>query len=63
MTNHGRRTRHGAGGCRPTWRTGEIRETVEAVLYLESALLVTSETLFVESGARLAIGEVRVSDG
>jgi NAD(P)-dependent dehydrogenase (short-subunit alcohol dehydrogenase family) len=35
----------------PLGRMGEVREIVEAVLYLESATFVTGETLYVDGGA------------
>jgi NAD(P)-dependent dehydrogenase (short-subunit alcohol dehydrogenase family) len=35
----------------PMGRMGEVREIVEAVLYLESAAFVTGQTLFVDGGA------------
>lgn len=38
-------------GLHPLGRMGEIREIVEAVLYLESAQFVTGETLHVDGGA------------
>ena len=38
-------------GLHPLRRMGEIREVVEAVLYLESAAFVTGETLHVDGGA------------
>jgi NAD(P)-dependent dehydrogenase (short-subunit alcohol dehydrogenase family) len=38
-------------GLHPLGRMGEIREIVEAVLYLESAAFVTGETLHVDGGA------------
>jgi NAD(P)-dependent dehydrogenase (short-subunit alcohol dehydrogenase family) len=38
-------------GLHPLGRMGEIREVVEAVLYLESAAFVTGETLHVDGGA------------
>jgi NAD(P)-dependent dehydrogenase (short-subunit alcohol dehydrogenase family) len=38
-------------GLHPMGRMGEIREVVEAVLYLESAGFVTGETLHVDGGA------------
>jgi NAD(P)-dependent dehydrogenase (short-subunit alcohol dehydrogenase family) len=38
-------------GLHPMGRMGEIREVVEAVLYLESAAFVTGETLHVDGGA------------
>jgi NAD(P)-dependent dehydrogenase (short-subunit alcohol dehydrogenase family) len=38
-------------GLHPVGRTGEVREIVEAVLYLESASFVTGETLHVDGGA------------
>ena len=37
-------------GLHPLRRMGEIREVVEAVLYLESAAFVTGETLHVDGG-------------
>jgi NAD(P)-dependent dehydrogenase (short-subunit alcohol dehydrogenase family) len=48
---------HGAGaaaslaGLQPLGRVGEVREVVEAVLYLESAAFVTGEVLHVDGGA------------
>src|SRR5205085_1573563 len=38
-------------GLHPLGRMGEVREIVEAVLYLESAGFVTGQTLFVDGGA------------
>jgi NAD(P)-dependent dehydrogenase (short-subunit alcohol dehydrogenase family) len=38
-------------GLHPMGRMGEVREIVEAVLYLESAAFVTGETLYVDGGA------------
>ena len=38
-------------GLHPLRRMGEIREVVEAVLYLESAAFVSGETLHVDGGA------------
>ena len=38
-------------GLHPLRRMGEIREVVEAVLYLESAPFVSGETLHVDGGA------------
>src|SRR5262249_25207070 len=38
-------------GLHPLGRLGEVREVVEAVLYLESAAFVTGETLHVDGGA------------
>jgi NAD(P)-dependent dehydrogenase (short-subunit alcohol dehydrogenase family) len=38
-------------GLHPLRRMGAIREVVEAVLYLESAVFVTGETLHVDGGA------------
>jgi len=38
-------------GLHPLGRMGEIREIVEAVLYLESAGFVTGETLHIDGGA------------
>jgi NAD(P)-dependent dehydrogenase (short-subunit alcohol dehydrogenase family) len=38
-------------GLHPLGRMGEVREIVEAVLYLESAAFVTGETLYVDGGA------------
>jgi NAD(P)-dependent dehydrogenase (short-subunit alcohol dehydrogenase family) len=38
-------------GLHPLGRMGEVREVVEAVLYLESAVFVTGETLHVDGGA------------
>ena len=39
-------------GLHPMGRMGEIRDIVEAVLYLESASFVTGETLHVDGGAQ-----------
>jgi NAD(P)-dependent dehydrogenase (short-subunit alcohol dehydrogenase family) len=39
------------GKLHPLGRVGEVREIVEAVLYLESAAFVTGETLHVDGGA------------
>ena len=38
-------------GLHPLGRMGEVREVVEAVLYLESATFITGETLHVDGGA------------
>ena len=38
-------------GLHPVGRMGEVRDVVEAVLYLESAAFVTGETLYVDGGA------------
>jgi NAD(P)-dependent dehydrogenase (short-subunit alcohol dehydrogenase family) len=38
-------------GLHPLGRMGEVREIVEAILYLESAAFVTGETLHVDGGA------------
>ena len=38
-------------GLHPMGRMGEVRDIVEAVLYLESAAFVTGETLHVDGGA------------
>ncbi len=38
-------------GLHPLGRLGEVREVVEAVLYLESASFVTGETLHIDGGA------------
>jgi NAD(P)-dependent dehydrogenase (short-subunit alcohol dehydrogenase family) len=38
-------------GLHPLGRMGEVREVVEAVLYLEAAAFVTGETLHVDGGA------------
>jgi NAD(P)-dependent dehydrogenase (short-subunit alcohol dehydrogenase family) len=38
-------------GLHPMGRMGEVREIVEAILYLESAAFVTGETLHVDGGA------------
>jgi NAD(P)-dependent dehydrogenase (short-subunit alcohol dehydrogenase family) len=38
-------------GLHPLGRLGEVREIVEAVLYLESATFVTGETLHVDGDA------------
>jgi NAD(P)-dependent dehydrogenase (short-subunit alcohol dehydrogenase family) len=39
-------------GLHPVGRLGEVRDVVEAVLYLESAAFVTGETLHVDGGAQ-----------
>jgi NAD(P)-dependent dehydrogenase (short-subunit alcohol dehydrogenase family) len=44
-------TRPFLAALHPLRRMGEIREVVEAVLYLESAAFVTGETLHVDGGA------------
>ena len=38
-------------GLHPLRRMGEIREVVEAVLFLDSAVFVTGESLHVDVGA------------
>ena len=38
-------------GLHPLGRMGEVREIVEAILYLESATFITGETLHVDGGA------------
>jgi NAD(P)-dependent dehydrogenase (short-subunit alcohol dehydrogenase family) len=38
-------------GLHPLGRVGEVREVVDAVLYLESATFITGETLHVDGGA------------
>lgn len=38
-------------GLHPMGRMGEVREVVDAILYLESAAFVTGETLHVDGGA------------
>jgi NAD(P)-dependent dehydrogenase (short-subunit alcohol dehydrogenase family) len=38
-------------GLHPLRRMGEIREVVEAVLFLDSAAFVTGESLHVDGGA------------
>jgi NAD(P)-dependent dehydrogenase (short-subunit alcohol dehydrogenase family) len=38
-------------GLHPLGRMGEVREVVDAVLYLESAAFVTGETLHIDGGA------------
>ena len=38
-------------GLHPVGRMGEIREIIDAILYLESAAFVTGETLHVDGGA------------
>lgn len=38
-------------GLHPLGRMGEVREVVDAVLYLESATFVTGETLHIDGGA------------
>jgi NAD(P)-dependent dehydrogenase (short-subunit alcohol dehydrogenase family) len=48
---HGPETYASLAGLHPLGRMGEVREVVEAVLYLESAAFVTGETLHVDGGA------------
>ena len=48
---HPPETHASLAGLHPMARLGEVREVVEAVLYLESAALVTGETLHVDGGA------------
>jgi NAD(P)-dependent dehydrogenase (short-subunit alcohol dehydrogenase family) len=48
---HPPETHAALAGLHPVGRLGEVREVVEAVLYLESAGFVTGETLHVDGGA------------
>lgn len=48
---HAPATHAALAGLHPVGRMGEVREVVEAVLYLESAAFVTGETLHVDGGA------------
>lgn len=48
---HAPETHASMAGLHPLGRLGEVREIVEAVLYLESAGFVTGETLHVDGGA------------
>ena len=48
---HPPETHAALAGLHPLGRMGEVREIVEAVLYLESAGFVTGETLHVDGGA------------
>ena len=48
---HSPQTHDSLAGLHPIRRLGEVREIVEAVLYLESAGFVTGETLHVDGGA------------
>jgi NAD(P)-dependent dehydrogenase (short-subunit alcohol dehydrogenase family) len=48
---HPPETHASLAGLHPLGRMGEVREVVEAVLYLESAGFVTGETLHVDGGA------------
>lgn len=48
---HKPETHAGLAGLHPMGRMGEVRDVVEAVLYLESASFVTGETLHVDGGA------------
>ncbi|MDG3005965.1 SDR family NAD(P)-dependent oxidoreductase [Paludisphaera mucosa] len=48
---HAPETHASLAGLHPMGRMGEVREVVEAVLYLESAAFVTGETLHVDGGA------------
>ena len=47
---HPAENREFLAGLHPIHRMGEIREVVEAVLYLESAAFVTGEVLHVDGG-------------
>lgn len=48
---HAPETHASLAGLHPLGRLGEVREVVEAVLYLDSAAFVTGETLNVDGGA------------
>lgn len=48
---HAPETLAALAGLHPIGRLGEVREVVEAVLYLETAAFVTGETLYVDGGA------------
>lgn len=48
---HAPETHASLAGLHPLGRMGEVREVVEAVLYLDSATFVTGETLHVDGGA------------
>lgn len=48
---HAAETHATLAGLHPLGRLGEVREVVEAVLYLEAAGFVTGETLHVDGGA------------
>ena len=48
---HAPETHASLAGLHPLGRIGDIREIVEAVLYLDSAAFVTGETLHVDGGA------------
>lgn len=48
---HAAETHAFLAGLHPLGRMGEVREVVEAVLYLESAAFVTGETLHIDGGA------------
>jgi NAD(P)-dependent dehydrogenase (short-subunit alcohol dehydrogenase family) len=48
---HKPETHAALAGLHPVGRMGEVREIVEAVLYLEAATFVTGETLHVDGGA------------
>jgi NAD(P)-dependent dehydrogenase (short-subunit alcohol dehydrogenase family) len=48
---HAPATHAALAGLHPLGRMGEVREIVEAILYLESATFVTGETLHVDGGA------------
>jgi NAD(P)-dependent dehydrogenase (short-subunit alcohol dehydrogenase family) len=48
---HAPETHDFLAGLHPVGRMGEVREVVEAVLYLESATFVTGETLHIDGGA------------
>jgi NAD(P)-dependent dehydrogenase (short-subunit alcohol dehydrogenase family) len=48
---HAPQTHSFLAGLHPLGRMGEVREIVEAILYLESAAFVTGQTLHVDGGA------------
>ena len=48
---HAPETHASLAGLHPVGRMGEVREVVDAVLYLESAAFVTGETLHIDGGA------------
>jgi NAD(P)-dependent dehydrogenase (short-subunit alcohol dehydrogenase family) len=48
---HAPETHAALAGLHPMGRMGEVKEVVDAVLYLESAAFVTGETLHVDGGA------------
>jgi hypothetical protein len=59
---HAHETHAFLAGLHPLRRMGEIREVVEAVLYLESAAFVTGETLHVDGAPTPFTGNPRATN-